>query len=145
MLKQRVITVIIALFFCSCNENDSKEKSQTFVTPIISTTPLVKPSKVFGAFFGNIKDADGINTPVIVTIADTTFVLTKYNKNVQQKSKLLTTLNGICQQDSGLIQLLVSKKVVNNFTILSADSIFCLTKKKMPSKGNDTNYLVKKH
>jgi hypothetical protein len=144
MLKQRLFLSIIVLLVCACNGNINNEAPQNLIAPSNTGNKLIKPTKVSGTFFGTITDNAGAKVPTVVTLTDTTFNLISHNKNAIQKSKLLTTINGVCQQDSGIIKLLIDKKVTQKFSILSEDSIIYYSKKGPIRKANETNYLVKK-
>ncbi len=145
----RISIFLLAIVFVSCNNNSTNPSAAVVDTAgklPVAEKPSGPPLRIAGTFTGNLPCIDCRETETILTLKEDTYNVTKLNKGIKDKTKMLETKAGYCVFENGIVKLLEEKIVTQQFRIISEDSIRLLTEKGEPvkGKGNAGFFLIRK-
>lgn len=128
---------LVCLAACSGNDkatNRVKADSTALPEPVV-VKPAGPPAKVYGAFMGDLPCADCKGSEAFLTVnPNDSYSFTKHNKGAV-KTNLITTANGLCIFENGILKLLdKNNSVTDMFRIISEDSLHILDAKRQPAK-----------
>ncbi len=146
MRKWSLILLLAGLFQACSDSGSGKNTPAPAPTPApVAETPKPSgpPARVAGVFKGNLPCADCKEIEAILEIKDNQYNYNFLRKGAVEKAKMLGHRAGYCTFENGLVKLVDSGAVREQFLILSEDSIR-FTNPAPKAKENKVYVLVKK-